>query len=125
MRISSLKQPLEIEQLSFNGNEIEIIKSYSFWGVWITADFTCNLHVDKITAKASKRTGVNQSHLGSVYCSFVRPTLVCAFPVWHTSLPNYLADIIESFPELSYAESLNKSGLHSLSLRHNLCKKFF
>ena len=82
-----------------------------------------------------RRTGLNQSHLCTVYCSLVKPTLEYACPVWHTSLPNYLADVIQSvqkralaiiFPELSYAKSLTKSGLNSLSTRRdNLCKLFF
>ena len=52
-----------------------IVKSFKLLDVWITADFSSNLHVDKITTGASKRlyvihilkrTGVNQSYLRSI-----------------------------------------------------------
>jgi hypothetical protein len=55
-----------------NNIEIETVKSFKLLGMWITADLTWNLHVDKITLKASKRlyvlrilrwTGLNQSYL--------------------------------------------------------------
>ena len=117
---------------------------FKLLGVWITADLTWNLHVEKINSKASKRlyvlrllrrTGLNQSYLCTVYCSSVRPTLEYACLVRQTSLPNYLADVNETaqkralviiFPGLSDAESLTKIGLNSLSTRRdNLWKIFF
>jgi hypothetical protein len=43
MRISFLKQSLELEPLRINGNKIETVKSFKLLGVWITADLTWKL----------------------------------------------------------------------------------
>jgi hypothetical protein len=52
-----------------------------------------------------------------VFCAFIHPVLEYASPVWHFSLPQFLADQIESiqkcalkiaFPQSSYAASLEK-----------------
>ena len=106
MRISFLKHPLEIEPLSI----ITVIRSKSSnpSNIWV-----CGLQQTLLGTYTSirsprrllsvymffvflKRTGVNQSYLCSVYCSFVRPIFVYGCPVWYTSLLNYQADNIEN-----------------------------
>ena len=43
-----------------------------------------------------KRAGIRQCDLLRVYVSVIRPVLEYACPVWHTSLPMYVSDNIET-----------------------------
>ena len=59
----------------------------------------------------------------------------CACPVWHTNLPKYLSDNVETvkrralntiFPSSDYEESLQMANLQSLAERRNeMCKIYF
>ena len=42
-----------------------------------------------------KRAGISQTDLVKIYVSVIRPVPEYAWPVWSTSLPNYLSDAIE------------------------------
>ena len=62
-----------------------------------------------------RNSGAPQKDLITVYCAFTRPVLEYACQVWHFSLPQYLADEIDSVQSrtlriallnLSYAEAL-------------------
>ena len=84
LRINFLKQPLPIDPLHINGKEIETAESFKLLGVWFTPDLSWNLHIEKITAKASKhlyvlrilrRAGFRPSHLCKIYCSFIMAAL--------------------------------------------------
>ncbi len=82
-----------------------------------------------------KRNGVQSSDLRRVFCSFIRPVLEYACPVWHSSLPNSLSDQIEHIqkralkiilPYQSYHESLNTLKLPTLTeRRESLCMRFY
>ena len=110
----------------------------------ISSDLTWNAHVDYICTKASKRlyalkilkrSGAPANDLITVFCAFIRPVLEYASPVWHFSLPQFLADQIESiqkrvlkiaFPQSSYAASLRNVGLLTLyQRRENECLSFY
>ena len=110
----------------------------------ISSDLTWNAHVDYICTKASKRlyalrilkrSGAPANDLITVFCAFIRPVLEYASPVWHFSLPQFLADQIESiqkralkiaFPQSSYAASLRNVGLLTLyQRRENQCLSFY
>ena len=70
-----------------------------------------------------------------VYVSVIRPVLEYACPVWHTSLPMYLSDHIETiqkrclrtiFPGYSYDEARSISNLPTLfERRTKLCQSYF
>ena len=73
-----------------------------------------------------KRSGAPPKDLITVYCAFIRPVLEYACQVWHFSLPQYLADEIESvqrralrivLPNLLYAEALDSTNLHTFKQR--------
>ena len=107
-------------------------------GVTLSNDLTWNRHVDCIVKKAAKRVymlyqlkraGISQLDLVTVYISVVRPVLEYACPVWHTNLPKYLSDSIELiqnralkfiFPDMSYNDILNDTGLRTLKERRNV-----
>ena len=98
-------------------------------GVTLSSDLPWNAHVDTIVSKARKRVftiyqlkraGIRQCDLLRVYVSVIRPVLEYACPVWHTSLPMYLLDNIETiqkmclrtkFPGHSYDEGRSISNL--------------
>ena len=67
-----------------------------------------------------KRAGVTQSDLVTVYSySVVRPVLeYIACPVWHTSLPKYLSDNIETVQKRALKAIL--TGEHYLDLLNNI-----
>ena len=65
----------------------------------------------------------------------MRPVVECACPVWHTNLPNYLSDDIETIQKRAlksifhgkcYIDNiLNENGMITLKERRgNLCKKY-
>ena len=66
-----------------------------------------------------------------VYYAVIRSVLEYCCPVWNTSLPTYLSDLLESvqkiiYPNLSYMEALSISGCIKLSERRlNICSKVF
>ncbi len=112
--------------LAPRGLNIEIVQTFKLLGVIISSDLTWNAHIDYICTKASKRlyalrilkrSGAPANDLITVFCAFIRPVLEYASPVWHFSLPQFLADQIESiqkralkiaFPQSSYTTSLRK-----------------
>ena len=144
MRVSFLRVPMEFDALSSSGLNIEIVQTFKLLGVIISSDLTWNAHVDYICTKASKRlyalrilkrSGAPANDLITVFCAFIRPVLEYASPVWHFSLPQFLADQIESiqkralkiaFPQSSYAASLRNVGLLTLyQRRENQCLSFY
>ena len=82
-----------------------------------------------------KRAGIRHCDLFRVYVSVIRPVLEYACPVWHTSLPTYLSDNIETiqkrclrtiFPGHSYDEARSISNLPTLfERRTKLCQSYF
>ena len=70
-----------------------------------------------------------------IYVSVIRPVVEYACPVWHTNLPKYLSDNVETvkrralntiFPSSDYEESLQMANLQSLAERRNeMCKIYF
>ena len=144
MRISFLSVPMEFDALSSSGLNIEIVQTFKLLGVIISSDLTWNAHIDYICTKASKRlyalrilkrSGAPANEIITVFCAFIRPVLEYASPVWHFSLPQFLADQIESiqkralkiaFPQSSYAASLRNVGLLTLyQRRENQCLSFY
>ena len=140
-RISFLKTPLAIDQLTINNISLDIVQSFKLLGITISSDLTWTIHVDNICAKASKRlyalrilkrNGVPAEDLLTIFCTFIRPVLEYACQVWHTSLSSTLSDqIVEHvqkraikimFPHLSYTASLEQSRLSTLhERRENQC----
>ena len=115
--------------------------TYKLLGVHISKDLTWNNHCEAIASKASKRifairtlkkSGLSSYDLVNVYCSIVRPVLEYASPVW-AAIPDYLSDLVESiqkkvlgiiFPNLTYNEALDASGLVSLRQRRgDMCER--
>ena len=115
--------------LHVNGDIIERVSASKVLGVIVSDDLSWNAHVESIVTKAGKRlyvlyqlkrAGVSQSDLLRVYLSVIRPVVEYACPVWHTNLPVYLSDTIETvqkrafrtiYPGISYSD-LRYHGNH-------------
>ena len=94
-----------IPRIVIDNNDIARVTQAKVLGVTLSSDLTWHAHVDTIVSKASKRVftiyqlkraGIRQCDLLRVYVSVIRPVLEYACPVWHTSLPMYLSDNIET-----------------------------
>ena len=81
------------------------------------------------------KAGVPTRDIVYIYCSVIRSVLEYACPVWHPGLTSKLSKDIECvqkrclriiFPQLSYSEALDKSGLNRLDTRREeITKQIF
>ena len=103
-RVSFLKSEPQMEPLIINNQPIEVVKSTKLLGLNLRSDLKWSSHVEKICSKASKRlyalrtlkrSGVPAKDLRTIYCSFIRPVMEYACPVWHSSLTMELQKEIE------------------------------
>ena len=124
LRISFIKKPVQLDNLSSAGTEIDVVQNFKLLGVTISSDLTWNTHIDEICAKASrrlyalrilKRSGAPSKDIITVYSAFIRLLLEYACQVWHFSLPQFLTDQIEqvqrralriALTQMSYKEGL-------------------
>jgi len=144
LRVSFLKKPLQLDNLSSNGTEIDVVDNFKLLGVTISSDMTWNTHINNICAKASrrlyalrvlKRSGAPPKDVISVYCAFIRPVLEYACQLWHFSLSQLLDDQLEqvqrramkiAIPHLPYQDALEDSNLQTLKdRRKEHCHKFY
>ena len=112
-------------------------------GVHLSSDLKWSTHIN-VCSKVSKRlfalrilkrSGAVQKDLRNVYCSFIRPVLEYACPVWHFSLAAFLSDQMEQIqrgsvkmicPGLSYMDGLKELNFSTpVDHREFLCKKFY
>ncbi len=87
-----INQPLS-QPLIVNNQPLEVVNTTQLLGIYFTCDLEWT-YIRYISSKASKflyalrilrRNGVQPSDLTTVYCSFVRPVVEYACPVWRTS----------------------------------------
>ena len=112
-------------------------------GVVIQYNLKWDQQIDSMVAKANtrkyfitilKRSGVQLGDLVRCYCTFVRPLLEYAAPVWHPGLIIQQSDVLEQvqrqvlrvlLPDSSYSKARHISGLPTLSERRTkLCLNF-
>ena len=142
-RVSFLKSEPQMEPLIINNQPIEVVKSTKLLGLNLRSDLKWSSHVEKICSKASKRlyalrtlkrSGVPAKDLRTIYCSFIRPVMEYACPVWHSSLTMELQKEIEHvqrralriiIPYMSYEDALSHLHLESLRDRRELLTKSF
>ncbi len=141
--VSFLTNQPSLQLLMINNQHLETVHTIKLLGVYLTSDLMWTKHVTHICSKASerlyalrllKRNGVQSSNLRRVFCSFIRPVLEYACPVWHSSLPNSLSDQIEHIqkrtlkiilPYQSYHDSLNTLKLLHLLKEESRCACVF
>jgi len=111
------------------------------------ANFSWSLHINTITAKASKRlyflkqlkrAGVPTDQLLHFYVAVIRPVLEYCKPAWHFAITHTQTELIESIQkrairiispftrEISYPYALFAANLNSLHYRrYDISKSFF
>ena len=128
--------------LMIDNQRLDIVMSHKILGLTIQNDLKWGLHIDEIVGKVSKRlhiiralrrAGVPAQELVHIYISLIRSILEYCWPVWHTSLPQYLSDDVEKIqkrafriicPALVYAEAMKQLGCSSLYERREvICMK--
>ena len=138
------KNSTEIPPVVINSTPVERVDNTKLLGLWISSDLTWSKHVKEITKKASSRMYLlsQAKHVSmtshdriELYKSLIRPVVEYACPVWHSSLPKYLEQSLESiqiralrsiFPEHTYEEALLEARLPSLAdRREELTLDFF
>ena len=82
-----------------------------------------------------KHSGAPPKDLTAVYCAFIRLVLEYTCQAWHFTLPQWLADEIESvqrralriaLPNLLFAEALDSTNLHKFKQRRQArCQKLY
>jgi len=102
--ISFFKKPVQFDNLTSAGTEINIVDNFKPLGVTMSSDLTWNTHINVIYAKASRRlytlrnlkgSGAPPKDIMSVYSAFIRPVLDYACQIWHFSIPQHLNHQIE------------------------------
>ena len=132
MIIKFCRDPASLPYFNIDGAAIERVSQVNVLGVTLSSDLSWNAHVDGIVSKARtwvfliyqlKRAGIGRCDLVRIYISVIRPVVEYACPAWHTNLPKYLSDNIESiqkgcmktiFPGCSYDDILEMTNLPTL-----------
>ena len=142
--VTFAKSQPSLQPLVINDQPLELVHTIKLLGVHLSNNLKWDIHIEHVCTKASKRlyalrilrrSGVPSKDLRSVYCSFIRPVLEYACPVWHSSLTSKLDDEVEKIqrrairiicPRLSYAAGLVELKLPTLfDRRETLCKSFY
>jgi hypothetical protein len=141
LQISFSKNPPQFQPIVINGKLIELVANAKLLGLNISNDLKWNFHIAELIKKVLarlyylkqlKRASVDTKELLTFYTSCIRPIVEYACPVFHNSLPRYLADDIERlqkhalrivFLDLKYCEALEKTNLMLLNDRRELSSK--
>lgn len=134
----------DIAPLVVGGEPLERVDSFKLLGVVFSSDLNWDKHVSYMLKKVSKRYFIifQLAKINSppcdilvIYCSIIRSILEYACPVWHTGLTKTQTNDIERvqrrclriiYPDFSYREALNISGLEKLcTRRENITCKLF
>ena len=138
LRINFSNYPVQFEPITINGKEIEVVPSARVLGLKISSDLKWNPHIEDICKKVAsrlyflrqlKRAQLTAKDMLLFYITCIRPTIEYACQVFHTGLPQYLSDDLESlqkralriiYPDLSYNEALNALDLTTLFERRQI-----
>ena len=142
MRIAAAGRPNFIP-LRVDGTEVPHVSTMKLLGVTIQGNLKWDKQVEAMVAKANtrryfitvlKRAGVQLRDLVRCYCTYIRPLLEYAAPVWHPGLTRHQADLLEQvqrqclrtlLPDTCYAQALRTTGLPTLQERRStLCLNF-
>ena len=136
--------PSEVSHIHINSKKIERVKSFKLLGVILSSDLSWEEHVNFMLQKVAKRmycihylvrARIPAADVIIIYCSIIRSVLEYACPVWHPGITQKQSDEIEKvqkrclkliYPELSYQDSLDISGLSKLhERREKLTQELF
>ena len=142
MRIAASNRP-GFKPLLLKGGEIPHTNTMKLLGIIIQHSLKWDSHVEAVVMKANnrryfitvlKRAGVKLEDLTRCYCTFIRPVLEYAAPVWHGGLTGQQSDLLEQVqrqclrtlpPYASHREALQATGLQTLvEHRSQVCMNF-
>ena len=141
LRISFKKFPGTYENITTNGNTIDVVRSVKILGVTLQSNLKWNEHINNIVKKASKRlyflsqlkrAKVPSNDLVNFYVTCIRSLLLYSCQVFHFNLPEFLNIMLERIQkralniiygyDVPYSEALVMSKLHKLAEhRSHLC----
>ena len=140
---ASTRHDPTLAPVTANGQAIPQVTSLKLLGVTIQNNLKWDTHVDNMISKANgrkyfilvlKRLGVELRDLTKCYCTFIRPLVEYAVPVWHSGLTVHQSDQLERvqkqtlhilLPDASYREALLLTCLQTLEQRRiQLCRNF-
>ena len=140
--VEDLAQKLKSPNLITIFTNLAQVSSYKVLGVHLSPNFLWSVHCDDIVKRSRKRlhalrafrkSGLPSVDFNYVCCSFVRPILEFASPVW-AGLPAFLVPLVEGvekcalriiFPDCSYESPLLNCGLPTLLARRDeACWRF-
>ena len=146
LRISFKKNPGTYENITINGNTIDVVRSVKILGVTLQSNLKWNEHINNIVKKASKRlyflsqlkrAKVPSNDLVNFYVTCIRSLLLYSCQVFHFNLPEFLNIMLERIQkrafniiygyDVPYSEALVMSKLHIKLSEHrsHLCDEFF
>ncbi len=144
LRIDFKREKQQFNPVMVNDQPVEVVKHAKLLGLTISSSLKWNMHIEDTIKKANKRlyclvqlkrAKVPEKEIVQFYCTCIRPILEYAAPVFHHSLPQYLADDLERVQQRSlgiifkcekYNKCLEYSGLETLvNRRQVLCSKLF
>lgn len=144
LRIDFKREKQQFNPVMVNDQPVEVVKHAKLLGLTISSSLKWNMHIEDTIKKANKRlyclvqlkrAKVPEKEIVQFYCTCIRPVLEYAAPVFHHSLPQYLADDLERVQQRSlgiifkcekYNKCLEYSGLETLvNRRQMLCLKLF
>ena len=118
--------------------EIERVNCHKLLGLNISSDLKWDEHINDICKKANKRlyylvllrrAGLEEKDLLIYYKQIIRPIMEYACQVWHSNLPEYLSNKLQSIQDRALkiiSRNINHINLPSLHERRtNLCKNYF
>ena len=136
MHITDCNKAQDFINLTARGTEIiSHVTAMKLLGVVIQHNLKLDQQIDSMVTKANtrkyfitilKRSGVQLADLVRCYCTFVRPLLEYAAPVWHPGLAIQQSEVLEQvqrqvlrvlLPDSSYSKARHISGLPTLSER--------
>ena len=143
-RIDFSKSNNAFVPIVINNKAIEVVPSVKLLGLTITDNLKWNAHIMEVCKKVSsslyflrqlKRARVTTNDLLQFYLCCIRSVVEYACEVFHDSLPQYLANDLESlqkrafriiYPDLCYREALERSNVPSLyNRRQSLTDELF
>jgi len=144
MVISFARKRKVLPMVTIGETPIERTGTFMLLGVLLSDNLSWGPHVEYLLNKCAqrlyllvllRRAGVKNQDILRIYTSMVRSVLEYACQVWHTSLTKGQADQLESvqrralrlvYPDLSYREALQVSGMRTLhQRREDICRSFF
>jgi hypothetical protein len=138
LRFNFSSHPAQFEPIIINNKKIEVVRSAKVLDMKISSDLKWNEHIQYICKKVAsrlyllrqlKRAQLPAKDLFLFYITCIRSIVEYACQVFHTGLPQYLSDDLETlqkralrviYPDLLYNETINALNITTLFERRQV-----